>query len=206
MRVIDITDFALAGKLMVCVLFINFILLGVKIYIYSITASLAVLAYIIDTLMDMLNDAMAIYAVRLASRPADIDHPYGHGKYDAFVSVLIAMFIVLGAIEIFIGTAERILGGYVEIYLPREAIISFVVLGTVYVGIGIIEYLYSSKLGISVMEASASHYLTDPLYTIAVFLGVYFASIGYIVADYIVSTLIAALLLYGAINIIRTLL
>ena len=198
-----VKEFRIAEKIITIVLLINFALLGVKIYLFMLTASLAVFAFVVDTLMDMLADTIGIFATKRASKPADEDHTYGHAKYDSFVSVIIAMLIIFGAIEIFANEIERIISKQAEISLPSSAIGLFLALGTIYLAISIAEYVYSKKLNISVLEASALHYISDPLYTAAVFLGVYFASIGYIFADYLVSTAIAIILLAEAIGIIR---
>lgn len=192
-----------AGYVIFSVFLINFFLLSIKVYLYLITLSLAVLAYIVDTLLDMINDIIAIYATKMTKKPADKDHAYGHGKYDAFISVIIAMFIIFGALEIVDNLINRLLGKKVEIMFPSSALYVFVFLGFIYTIIGVVEFVLSKKLDISVMEASAFHYLTDPMFTLVVFVGVYLSSIGYIIADYIVSLIVVFMLLYGAIGIIR---
>lgn len=65
-----------------------------------LTASISVWASLLDSLLDLFASIMNFIAVRAASRPADEDHSYGHGKAESLTSLFQA--IVIGASGLFI--------------------------------------------------------------------------------------------------------
>lgn len=64
------------------------------------TGSISVWASLLDSLLDLFASIMNFIAVRAASRPADEDHSYGHGKAESLTSLFQA--IVIGASGLFI--------------------------------------------------------------------------------------------------------
>jgi ferrous-iron efflux pump FieF len=65
-----------------------------------VTGSLSVWASLVDSVLDLFASTLNFIAVRAASRPADEDHPYGHGKAESLTSLFQA--IVIGASGMFI--------------------------------------------------------------------------------------------------------
>ncbi|MHA1616754.1 MAG: cation transporter [Candidatus Njordarchaeales archaeon] len=67
-----------ARKVLVTTLIASSTLLGIKTYLYILTGSITVLAYMMDSLYDFINDAVSVWAINRALEPPDKDHPYGH--------------------------------------------------------------------------------------------------------------------------------
>ena len=57
-------------------------LLVVKFTAYFITSSTAIYSDAVESIANVLGSAVALYALAVAHRPADDDHPYGHGKIE----------------------------------------------------------------------------------------------------------------------------
>src|ERR1700686_49434 len=66
----------------------------------SLTGSISVWASLLDSVLDLFASTLNFIAVRAASRPADEDHAYGHGKAESLTSLFQA--IVIGASGMFI--------------------------------------------------------------------------------------------------------
>lgn len=75
-------------------------LIALKVSAGWLTGSLSVWASLLDSVLDMFASTLNFIAVRAASRPADEDHAYGHGKAESLTSFFQA--IVIGASGIFI--------------------------------------------------------------------------------------------------------
>ena len=75
-------------------------LIALKVSAGWLTGSLSVWASLLDSVLDMFASTLNFIAVRAASRPADEDHAYGHGKAESLTSLFQA--IVIGASGIFI--------------------------------------------------------------------------------------------------------
>ena len=68
--------------------------------------SSALISEAVDSLMDMLNNLVAIFAVNRSHEPADEEHPFGHGKYEYFGSLVLGIVIVVVGINLIIGFAD----------------------------------------------------------------------------------------------------
>lgn len=88
-----------------CVLFVslvaNVFLTILKIVVGFIGNSKSLIADGVHSLSDLSTDVIAILGDKLSLKPADKDHPYGHGKINYLTSVLIGMFIVFMGFSLF---------------------------------------------------------------------------------------------------------
>ena len=106
-------------------LVVTIVLTGTKLLVWSLTSSLAVLSQALDSALDIVALGLVWMGVRIAAKPADESHHYGHGKAEnlaAFVQT-----VLLGLIVVFVGVqAIAELGGpgaSVEVpwYVPRSS-------------------------------------------------------------------------------------
>jgi len=75
--------------------------LALKTLAWRLSASAAFFSDALETTVNVAASAIALYAVRLASVPADENHPYGHEKAEFFAAVIEGVLIVLAALAIF---------------------------------------------------------------------------------------------------------
>ena len=75
-------------------------LLALKSYAAYRTGSVAMLASLADTGLDLLASLVTLYGVRLAAEPADHDHRFGHGKAEALAALFQVMLITASAVGI----------------------------------------------------------------------------------------------------------
>lgn len=62
------------------------------------TGSIGVLSEGVHSGLDLMSAAVAFVSIRAAGKPADLDHPYGHGKYETISSLLEALLLVVAAL------------------------------------------------------------------------------------------------------------
>ena len=74
---------------------VNGILFLFKIFAGVVGHSNAMVADALDTLGDVMTSAGVIVGFRIAKRPPDADHPYGHGKAESIIAKLLAIFLIL---------------------------------------------------------------------------------------------------------------
>lgn len=72
----------------------NALLVAAKLGVAILTGSISVLSEAAHSAVDFVITAMQVTFVRVAARPADADHAYGHGKFENFSAVLEAAFIL----------------------------------------------------------------------------------------------------------------
>ena len=91
----------------------NALLVVLKLAVWFVSGSISVLSEALHSAVDLLVTTFQLVGVRLASRPADADHAYGHGKYENIGAALEAIFILATAAFVVVQAINRL-------FFPRE--------------------------------------------------------------------------------------
>lgn len=81
-------------------LVVGVIVLGLKLIAWHMTGSIALLSDALESIVNVATAIAALVAVRLAAKPADANHPYGHHKAEFFSAVLEGVMIIVAALLI----------------------------------------------------------------------------------------------------------
>ena len=92
-------------------LFVGIVLLALKLVGFRLTNSQAVLSDALESIVNVITAAGAIWVLMIASKPADKEHPYGHGKIEFFSATFEGGLIAVAALMIFINAIEAIFVG-----------------------------------------------------------------------------------------------
>jgi len=84
-------------------------LIVLKVVVGVITGSISVLAQAVDSFLDLFAVAVIFFAVNIAAKPADEEHPYGHGKVEHIAAIVQAMLIFVAAGSIVYSAVQRII-------------------------------------------------------------------------------------------------
>jgi cation diffusion facilitator family transporter len=87
-------------KLAIGSLIIGFVVLGLKALAWRMTGSIALLSDALESIVNVATAIAALVAIRVAARPADANHPYGHHKAEFFSAVLEGVMIIVAALLI----------------------------------------------------------------------------------------------------------
>lgn len=103
-------DRARVGTLtgMVCIL-ANVALCAAKGAIGVVSGSVSVVADAMNNLSDASSNIVSVLGFKLASKPADPEHPYGHGRYEYLSGLVVAALVLLIGVELVKSSAERII-------------------------------------------------------------------------------------------------
>lgn len=85
------------------------VLVAAKLAGWAASGSIALLASFFDSLLDLAASVTAFLAVRYAARPADNEHRFGHGKAEAFSSLLQAVLVAASAVFLFVEGTRRLI-------------------------------------------------------------------------------------------------
>ena len=144
-------------------------LVAVKITAAVITGGISIIAQGIDSIMDLVAIAITFAAVKAAAKPADREHPFGHGKVENLAGVgQAALIFAAGGMIIFTAVRRIITGAALE--LPEVGIA--VMAGSIIASIFLSRHLYKvAKATDSIaLEANARNIATD-VYSAAAVLG-----------------------------------
>ena len=82
-------------------------LIIVKVGVSAVTGSLGVLAQAVDSFLDLFAVIVTFLAIRIAARPADADHPFGHGKAENVAAIVQSVLIFLAGGTIIYSAVQR---------------------------------------------------------------------------------------------------
>lgn len=86
-------------------------LIVLKVAVAVVTGSISILAQAADSFLDLFAMTITFFAVNIAVRPADADHPFGHGKVENVAAVVQAMLIFTAGVFIIYSAVRRIITG-----------------------------------------------------------------------------------------------
>jgi len=181
----------------------NAVLMVLKITVGLMFGSVAVLGDGGDSGEDVLASVLAFFTVRLALQPADLSHPYGHGKAESLAALSQAALIASGAAFIAVASIRRLVADDTEIAVVPSLVTMAV---TVAVNLAVMAYAFrAARLSGSVAIASdARHLMTNVVQAAAVGAGLILVGVtGEHVFDPIVALLLAVYLAWIAYSILR---
>ena len=189
-----------ASKLLISVV-IGLILL--KVIVGWLTGSISIFAQATDSLLDLFAGIITFFAIRIADRPPDAEHPYGHGKAEDIAGVVQGILIFIAGSLIIYSAVGRIIEGS-SIELVESGIV--VMAASIVISIFLSRHLLrvSRSTGSVALEANARNIAADVYSALAVLVGlaiVRFTGLGII--DSIIAIGVAIYILKVALDTIR---
>ena len=153
-------------------------LVTLKVILALVTGSLGVLSEALHSILDLVAAVITYLSVRVADKPADADHLYGHGKVESFSAFVETGLLILTAIYIIWEAFRRLLFGTTHIRPSLAAIgILAVCMGIDFVRARALRRV-AKKYPSEALEADALHFSTDVWSTFVVILGITGAWLG----------------------------
>ncbi len=166
--------------------------------------SYALIADAIESTTDVFSSIFVLLGLKYANKPADANHPYGHGKAEPLVTFAIVGFLVASATVIAYQSIEHIQTPH-EIPEPYTLIVLAVI-------VVIKEFFYkvvskkSDETKSTALKADAWHHRSDAITSLMAFIGIsiaLFLGKGYESADDWAALLASGFILYNAYQILR---
>ena len=154
----------------------NFVLAAAKISAGLLGSSFVLIADGIESALDIAGSAIIWGGLKVAARPPDATHPYGHGKAEPVAAVVVSLGVLAAAFGLAFQSAHAI-------FVPHHAPKPFTLVVLIVVVI-VKELLYRSVIRIgrnvesTAVQTDAWHHRTDALTSIAAFIGITIALIG----------------------------
>jgi cation diffusion facilitator family transporter len=166
--------------------------------------SFALVADAIESLTDVLSSALVLFGIKYSTRPADSNHPYGHGRAETLVTFLVVGFLVISATVI---AYESILNIQTPHEIPENY--TLVVLAIIIITKEIFFRIISKKgkeTNSSSLQADAWHHRSDAITSAMAFIGIsiaIFMGPGYETADDWAALFASFLIIFNAYLIFR---
>jgi len=177
--------------------------IGLKTTAWWITGSVGLLSDAMESVVNLVGGFMALAMLTVAERPADENHPYGHGKAEYFSSGVEGTLILIAAVSIGVAAVDRLISPrpLEEIGIGLAVSIAASLLNF---GVAILLLRVGSKRNSITLEANARHLLTDVWTSVGVVAGVgMVAWTGWQRLDPILALAVAANIIWTGVGIVR---
>lgn len=179
-------------------------LVALKLVTGLITGSLGIIAEALHSGTDLVAALLTLFAIRVATRPADEQHHYGHGKAEHLAALAESTFlIVVSALLAWRATDRLAADSPPHVDATWWA---FVVLGVVIVvdaSRATLSYRAAREYHSAALESNALHFASDLLGTLAVIVGLIFVAAGEPRADAVAALIVAAIVLLMAGRLVK---
>ena len=182
---------------------LNAMLAAMKMAVGIISGSLAILADGINNLSDAGSSGVTFISFKIASKPADRDHPFGHARIEYVASLIVSFLIINVGFDLFADSVKGIFnsGDGIEVGALVIAVLSVSILMKLW-----LAGFYASiakKLGSPVIKAAAFDSLSDCISTSAVLVAsIVIRYTGLVVIDSVMGLIVSGLIVYAGLNIL----
>lgn len=142
-----------------------------------LSGSKALLADALHSASDIAGSIVVLFGVKIANKPPDQEHPYGHGKAENIASIIVAFLLIVVGIEISISSSRIFLG--VTPAAPGKLALVIIIISILIKEV-LFHYKYhlGKKYNSSALISEAWHHRSDSLSSFAALLGIGSAIIG----------------------------
>ncbi|MBU3006071.1 cation diffusion facilitator family transporter [Paraglaciecola arctica] len=179
---------------------LNAIITLCKMTVGLMTGSAAVVADAVHSLTDLVNNLFAWLAIKIAESPADGSHPYGHQKFEQLAVFALASVLTIVAFEVIVSAVERF-GEPVEQSILGLAILIISLLFNI--GLALWEGYWAKRLDSEILNADATHTISDVLTSVVVIIGWQLAARGYYWIDTIFALVVSSIIFYLAFKLFQ---
>jgi ferrous-iron efflux pump FieF len=183
---------------------VSMFLVAIKTGAYFASHSVAMLASLADSALDLFASALNMFAIHHALTPADAEHRFGHGKAEPLAGLAQGAFIIASGLFLVIQSVQRIV-------TPEPIDNSIAALAVMCVSIfaTILLVLYQRRVvaqtGSVAVDADRTHYASDLATNLGVILALVLSAwLGWTLADPIIALLVACVMVWTALGVART--
>lgn len=180
----------------------NFLLFAAKLVAGLLSGAVSVIADALNNLSDAASSVVTLIGFRLAQRPADKDHPYGHARYEYLSGSIVAVLILLIGFELVKSSVEKI-------FQPVTPDVSVLTLGIIAGSMLIKLWMFffyrhlGRKISSATLKAAAVDCRNDVITSFAVLIGCIVCRVYAVNLDGYIGLAVALFILYSGIGVAK---
>ena len=176
------------------------LLVSLKTWAWLASGSVSLLASLVDSLTDSMASIVNLFAVRLALRPADDNHPFGHGKAESLSALAQSAFIGGSAVFLLLNAVERLLHPQ-PLQQTTLGIAVMLVSLLLTLALVLFQRWVLRRAQSQAVSADSLHYVTDFASNIVVLVALVLAAWGWQRADAVLALLLGGWIFWSAAKI-----
>ena len=183
-------------------IFINILLFVFKFWVGIQSGSVAIFADAWHSLSDSMTSVILLFGIKMSDKPADKEHPFGHGRAELIATLIIAILLAVVAFEFICKSIDRL-------YLHQPANYGSLAIWAMIITIvskeAMAQYAFwAGKLtGMNSLKADAWHHRSDAISSIIILAGIIFGGkIWWI--DGAMGIVVAGIIMYASYDILKS--
>ncbi len=178
----------------------NTILFGIKYWAGVVTGSLALIADAWHTLSDTISSVIVLIAGKVSHKPADDDHPFGHGRAEHIATIIIGVLLAIIAFDFVVNATEKLGSREMTVYgtIAWAATITSIIVKEL-----MAQYAFwaARKVKSSILKADAWHHRSDALSSVVIMIGMIVGKFFWW-TDAVLTFIVAAMIGYASYQIL----
>ena len=179
---------------------LNLCLFALKLIAGIISMSISVIADAFNNLSDAGGSVVTFLGFRLASRPADREHPFGHGRYEYVTGLGISILILFVGIELIKSSFDKIINPEAGTQINAFSIAVLVISVLVKMWMFVFNRKLSKLIDSSALKATSMDSLTDSIATTVVLIGLIISKFSGINIDGWLGAAVAIFIIFAGVN------
>jgi cation diffusion facilitator family transporter len=178
--------------------FIGVALVLGKLVVGLLTGSLGILSEAVHSILDVVASGFALFAVRTSRKPADSEHPYGHGRAETLAAFAEGVLLLITAAGIAFEAVHRLTTGGGSVNPAGYAFALLIATLLIESGRAAILRRVGRAAESEALQADATNRLADVLATLGVLAGLVGVRLGFVWADSVAALLVAGIIARAA--------
>jgi cation diffusion facilitator family transporter len=203
-RGLRLERYAEVSTVLVRVLFLNLAVAAAKIAFGYASGAISILSDGFHSLTDGASNVVGLVGIHAARQPPDVDHPYGHRKYETVAAAAITVFLLLLFVEVLRNAFNHLSGRAAPHDIPAASFV--VMLATIGVNVFVVSYesRAAERLGSEVLLADALQTRGDVWTSLAVMLALGGVRLGWPILDPLAALVVAGFIGRAGLQIARS--
>ena len=172
-----------------------------KVILYTFTGSISILSDAVNNITDCMSSIISIFGIKLASKPRDRDHPYGHGRLEYLISLVVSGIVLSVGFQFLRTSVGKILHP-VAITYPKSTIVVLIITVFIKFWQASLYAQVARAIDSTTLKAQEKDSLSDTLITLVVIVAIVIEKFTGKILDGYVGVLVALFILYTAISLI----
>ncbi len=188
-----------AGVVGVCC---NLLLFAAKFTVGALSNSIAITADAFNNLSDVGSSLVTLIGFRISGKPADREHPFGHGRAEYVTGMVVAFLILLVGVQLFLDAVDKILHPQaVESGMPAILVLAIAIAGKLLMGL--FYRSVGNRIGSASLKAAMTDSISDVAATTAVLVSVIVSMLSGANIDGYMGALVAVLVFIAGIKALK---
>jgi len=180
---------------------VNTFLFGFKYWAGVVTGSVAIIVDAWHTLSDSLSSVIVLLGIKISRKPADANHPFGHGRADLIASLIIGVILGVVAVNFLIESIER-LAQKESVHYGTVALIAIITSIVMKELMAQYAFWAGKKTKSKSLRADAWHHRSDAISSVIILIG-FFLDDYFWWIDGVLGILVTLMLFYATYEILR---